>query len=125
MALKATLRRAVRQAFLALDDLPRKAAYYISTGAVQRDFDTGEVTQATTAKALDLVLFTSFSAKEKDADPLIEVTHTKVLFPMHDLGGVFPVNTHYLIDDAGQKWQIVRVLTDPGALLAKLECRQS
>lgn len=124
MALKATLRRAVRQAFLALDDVPRTATYHIAGASPTRDLDTGEVTQGYTDKTLSLVVFTSFSSKEKEADPLIVVTDTKVLFPMEDLG-VFPKDTDILTDDAGLKWQVIRVLTDPASLLAKLQCRAS
>ena len=124
MSMKANLRRAVRQAFRALDDIPRQATYHIASASPVRDLDTGEVTQGYTDKTLTLVVFTSFSAKEKDADPLIVVTDTKVLFPMDDLG-VFPKDTDIITDDAGLKWQIVRVLTDPASLLAKLQCRAS
>lgn len=124
MALKATLRRAVRQAFLALDDVPREATYHIASASPTRDLDTGEVSQGYIDKTLPMAVFTSFSSKEKDADALIVVTDTKVLFPMEDLG-VFPKDTDILTDDAGLKWQIVRVLCDPASLLAKLQCRAS
>lgn len=125
MALKATLRRAVRQAFLALDDVPRKATYHIAGTTPTRDLDTGESTVVTTDRALPLVVFTSFSSKEKDVDPAIDLTNTKVLFPMEDLNKHFPKNIDSLTDDEGSKWEIVRVLCDPASLLAKLECRHS
>lgn len=125
MALKATIRRAVRQAFLALDDIPRKATYHVTGLVPVRDLETGESTTPTTDRALTLVVFTSFSSKEKDLDAAIDLTDTKVLFPMEDLAGHFPTNSDSLTDDAGKKLEIVRVLCDPAALLAKLQCRYS
>lgn len=124
MALKATLRRAVRQAFLALDDVPRKATYHVTGTTVARNLETGESTVPTTDKALTLVVFTSFSSKERDNDAAIDTTDTKVLFPMEDLG-VFPKNADSMTDDEGRKLEIVRVLCDPASLLAKLQCRYS
>lgn len=125
MALKATIRRAVRQAFLALDDIPRTATYHSAGGAIVRNIDTGESSVPTTDRTLNLVVFTSFSSKERDLDAAIDTTDTKVLFPMEDLGGYFPTNSDSLTDDAGKKLEIVRVLCDPASLLAKLQCRYS
>lgn len=125
MALKATLRRAVRQAFLALDDVPRKATYHIAGTTPVRNLETGESSVPTTDRPLNLCVFASFSSKEKDLDAAIELTDTKVLFPMEDLRGHFPINADSMTDDNGRKLEIVRVLCDPASLVAKLQCRYS
>lgn len=123
MALKATLRRAVRQAFEALDDVPRTATYHSVSGAPVRDLDAGTFTRATTDIVLPMCAFVRFSSKDLERDSLIEVNDVKVLFPAEDLKAVRPKASDRLTDDEGVLWEVKRQLNDPASVVVILQCK--
>lgn len=125
MALKATIRRAVKSAFLALDDIPRKATYLSKNGAPVRDLDAGTYTVPTTSIALKMVAFVRFTQKEADKDPAVVLTDQKALIPTEDLGGVVPKSTDSMLDDQGTNWEIIRLMSDPAAAVTILQVRTS
>ncbi|UTC28382.1 hypothetical protein GURKE_03560 [Brevundimonas phage vB_BpoS-Gurke] len=122
--MRAILRRAIRQAFLALGDIPVKATYKVKTSDSVYDPETG--TSSTPSQLIDLplVAFTRFTVKEMDRDPKIAAKDVKVLFPMEDLGRE-PSEDDTVIDNKGREWEIVRVLGEPSEQLGMLQCRLS
>ncbi len=123
MALKATIRRAVKKAFLALDDVPKIVTYHSKTGTPVRDLDAGTFTLATVNVTVRMVAFTRFSQREVDKDPAILLTDSKVLFPTEDLGATQPQTADTLTDPDGTIWEIVRRLSDPASVVTILQVR--
>lgn len=124
MALKASIRRAVKSAFKALDDIPhKKSVYHSKTGAPVRDLDAGTFTLATVNIALPMVVFARFTQKEVDKDPAIVLTDTKVLIPTEDLRGRTPEPSDTITDDNGVTWEIIRLLSDPASVVTILQAR--
>lgn len=123
MALKATVRRAVKAAFKALDDIPRKVTYK-STGAPQRNLDAGTATRPVTPYTLPMVAFVRFSAREVEKDPLLLLTDVKMLFPTEDLP-VAAKENDIVTDDKGTTWEVIRRLSDPADVLTTLQTRTS
>lgn len=122
MALKATIRRAVRQAFEALDDIPRKATYRSVTGAAGRDLDTGTSTVPTVTTELPMTAWVRFSSKDQEKDPLIVLDDVKVIFPSEDLPHKSKTGD-LIVDDEGLLWEVKRQLNDPASIVYILQCK--
>lgn len=123
MALKATIRRAVKSAFLALDDIPRKAVYQTKTGTPVRDLDAGTYTLQTSNTPLAMVVFARFTQKEVDKDPAIVITDTKIIIPTEDLKGKVPRGADTVTDDEGTVWEVIRLLSDPASVVTIIQAR--
>jgi len=123
MSLKSTIRRAVKQAFQALDDVPRVATYNSVSGTPIRDLDAGTSHLASTATVLKMVVFARFKEREIEKDPSILLTDTKILFPTEDLKGVVPKASDTMVDDEGTVWEIVVRRSDPASVVTILQAR--
>jgi hypothetical protein len=123
MGLKATLQRAVKAAFKAADDVPRKCTYKSVSGEVVRDLVAGTSTRVTQEFTLQTVIFTKFSEKDIDRDPAL-LTDMKMLFPTQDLP-VQPKQSDTVLDDVGTHWVIIKRISDPASVLTILQVRTS
>lgn len=123
MALKATLRRAVKAAFTALDDIPRKVTYHVKTGTPIRDLDAGTFTLTTVNVALPMVALVRFKQKDLDKNPAIVASNMKALIPTEDLKGRVPATADTFTDDTGTTWEVVQLLSDPAEVITILEVR--
>ncbi len=122
MALKSTIRKAVKQAFLALDDIPVQATYRkVGDGETVIDIETGAASLAYTSYTLPLVVITRFRQKETDKDPTL-LTDQKMLFPREDLP-VEPATDDEVYDSRGRRWQVIEQYTDPAELLGIIRVR--
>jgi hypothetical protein len=121
VALKATIRRAVKSAFKAMDDIPKVCSYKSVAGAPTRDLDSGTSTRVTTNYTLPMVVFAKFSERQIDRDPAL-LTDMKMIFPSEDLP-VEPKQSDTVVDDVGIIWTIVKRLSDPAAVVTILQVR--
>ena len=122
MGLKNTLRKGVKKAFEALDDIPKKVTYQSVSGEPVRDLETGSFTRASSNYTLPMVVFTSFTTRERDKDPAIETNDVKVLFPSMDLP-VKAKTQDTIIDDEGVLWEVIDKKTDPASVVTILQMR--
>lgn len=120
---RAAIRRAVKQAFRALGDVPRKCVYKSATGDIVRDHVAGTSTRTTVDFDLPMVAFTKFSERQQDRDPAL-MTDMKMLFPAEDLP-IDPKQSDTVVDDKGTLWTIIKRLSDPAAVLTTLQVRAS
>jgi hypothetical protein len=123
MALKATIRRAVKAAFKAMDDIPKVCTYKSVAGAPVRDLDSGTSSRTETSYTLPMVVFAKFSERQIDRDPAL-LTDMKMLFPSEDLP-VPPKQSDTVIDDVGVTWVIMKRISDPAAIVTILQVRTS
>lgn len=123
MALKASLRKAVKSAFKALDDIPKVCTYKSVAGAPVRDLDTGTSTRVETDYRLPMVVFSKFTERQIDRDPAL-LTDMKMIFPSEDLP-VPPKQSDTVLDDAGITWVIMKRISDPAAIVTILQVRTS
>jgi hypothetical protein len=122
MSLKSTLRKAVKSAFKALDDLPQQVTYTSVQGAPVRDLDSGTFTVPHTDYTLPLVVFTKFTDKELERDPALQATDMKMLFPAEDLP-VEPKPPDTVIDAENVKWSVIKRMRDPAKVLGMIQVR--
>lgn len=123
MSLKTTLRKAVKAAFKALDDVPKKCVYKSVTGTTVRDHANGTLIRVTQDYPLPMVVFARFQEKDTDKDPAL-LTDMKMIFPRDDLPAL-PKVSDTVLDEDGVTWAIVKRLTDPAALVTILQVRTS
>ena len=125
MSLKAILAKAVQSAFKAADDVPHTCTYRAlqagSTGMSNYDVVSGTATFNGSDYLLPSVLFTKF--KEDEEDNQVEITtDMRMAFPTADLP-VTPNASDKVVDDLFRSWEVIRMLSDPAAVLTTLHVR--
>jgi hypothetical protein len=123
MGLKATIARAVKQAMLALDDIPKVCTYKSVSGGAVRNHAAGTSARTETDYPLPQVVFTKFSEKDIDRDPAL-LTDMRMIFPTADLP-VQPKQSDTVVDSDAITWAIVRRLSDPASVVTILQVRTS
>lgn len=125
MSMKASIRRAVEQALKSMGDLV-SSAQYLERGQGNSGYDpvTGTVVESAVEHTLKLVVYTKFTAKEKDKyGGTFEASDVKVLFPRHHLPVRKLSTGDALRDPDGTVWEITRDLSDAQGILATLQCQ--
>lgn len=121
--LKATIARAVKQAMLALDDIPKRCTYKSATGQNVRDHAAGTSSRVTNDFVLPQVVFARFNEKDVDRDPAL-LTAMRMIFPAGDLP-VTPKQSDTVLDSDGITWAIEKRLSDPASVISILQVRTS
>lgn len=122
MGLKATIDKGVLTAFKAIGDLNVPMTYKSATGARTRDLDAGTSVAVVVDYALKYSVFTKFTVEENDKDPTT-LTSVKILFPTSTLAVTPKVSD--IITDGTRTWEVLKLLSVPGASLTTLQVRSS
>lgn len=120
---KSAIAKAVAGAFKAIGDIPRTLTYYVIGDTQTFDEDAGRMVYGTIPYPIKSAVIAKFTQRETDKDPTFG-TSEKMIFQTAELpSGVVPKSMDWAIDDQGQKWEIVKLLTDPAAIVTILQVR--
>lgn len=123
MSLRATIKAAVKQAFIVTDDIPRQVTYHSQAGEPVRDIDAGTSHLTVTDYVLKKVFIVRYTVKETDKDITLKTDEKMIIF-QDDLA-VTPKNADTLSDDNGAVWEIIEFDQDPARVIWIVRVRSS
>lgn len=123
MGLRNTTQQAALTAFIAIGDIARPTTYQHLTGTVVRNIEEGTSTAEMVTYPLKYTVAAKFKAKEVDGEAVLS-TDQKFLFPSL----ILPIEakaSDTILDERGQTWEIIKLMTDPAEAVVILQVRTS
>lgn len=121
MSLNTSIRKATRRSLKAMESIAEDVTYHQVTGEPVYDADAGSFTRKTSPATIK-GWFTSFEEKHVDGDKVqpgdkrltFEVISTSIVPKMND----------FVVDEAGDEWEVINIKLPPPKILYILHVRR-